>query len=209
MNLIFLGAPGAGKGTIAQQIVEDTGTIQISTGDLLRAAVKEGTDLGKKAKEYMDSGQLVPDDLVINMLKERIAKDDCKSGFILDGFPRTIPQADALGASGVKVDKVINFKVSDDLVIHRITGRRTSKSTGKIYNIYPECAPNPPEGHPEDDLLQRADDNEEVVKKRLVQYREQTEPLIGYYQEKGLLVDIEASKKLDEIVADVKKAIQS
>jgi len=209
MNLIFLGPPGAGKGTIAQQIVEDTGLIQISTGDLLRAAVKEGTELGKKAKEYMDSGKLVPDDLVINMLKERIAKDDCKNGFILDGFPRTIPQADALGAAEVEIDKVMNFNVSDDLVIHRITGRRTSKSTGKIYNIYPECAPNPPEGHPENDLQQRADDNEEVVKKRLVQYREQTEPLIGYYIKKELLVDIDAAKKLDEIVADVKAAISS
>ena len=141
------------------------------------------------------------------MLKERITKDDCKNGFILDGFPRTIPQAEALDQSGIKIDKTINFNVNDELVIHRITGRRTSKSTEKIYNIYPDCEPNPPEGHPEDDLLQRDDDKEEVVKKGLVQYREQTEPLIGYYKEKGLLVDVDAAKKLEEIVADVKEAI--
>ncbi|MBW2989289.1 adenylate kinase [Candidatus Woesearchaeota archaeon] len=206
MNLIFLGPPGAGKGTIAQHIVDDFGIVQISTGDLLRAAVREETKLGMEAKGYMDSGKLVPDDLVIGMLKERISKDDCSKGFILDGFPRTIHQADALSSSSVKIDKVINFSVDDELIIHRITGRRTSRSTGKIYNIHPDCEPNPPKGHPEEDLLQRDDDREDVVRKRLVQYREQTEPLISYYKEKGLLVDIDASQKLDRIVKDVKKA---
>ncbi|MBW2981061.1 adenylate kinase [Candidatus Woesearchaeota archaeon] len=206
-KLIFLGPPGAGKGTIAQQITGDLNIPQISTGDMLREAVKEGTELGKKAKEYMGKGSLVPDELVIGLLKERITKDDCKNGFILDGFPRTIPQAKALDAANVEIDKVINFKVSDELVIHRITGRRTSKSTGKIYNIYPDCAPNPSEGHPEDDLLQRDDDKEEVVKARLVKYREQTEPLVGYYKEKGLLADIDASADLSTIVNDAKKAI--
>ena len=208
-KLIFLGPPGAGKGTIAQHIVEDLGIPQISTGDMLRAAVKEGTELGKKAKEFMDKGSLVPDELVIGMLKERIAKDDCKNGFILDGFPRTIPQAEALDEAGVEADKVINFMVDDELVLHRITGRRTSKSTGKIYNIYPDCEPNPPEGHPEDDLLQRDDDKEEVVRARLVKYKEQTEPLVDYYKNKGLLADVDAAKKLDEIVADVKAAINA
>jgi len=208
MNLIFLGPPGAGKGTIAQQIVGDTGLIQISTGDLLRNAVKEGTELGLKAKEFMDKGALVTDELVIGLLKDRIAKDDCKNGFILDGFPRTIPQADALGESGVKIDGVVNFSVPDETVIRRVTGRRMSKSTCKIYNIYPECAPNPPADLPEDDLQQRDDDNEEVVKKRLEQYREQTEPLIGYYKEKGLLVDIDATQHIDDIVKSVKEAIK-
>jgi adenylate kinase len=203
MNLIFLGPPGAGKGTIAQNIVSDLGIVQISTGDLLRAAVKEKTALGMKAKVYMDSGKLVPDSLVIKLLQERILKDDCKNGFILDGFPRTIPQADALQQSGVKIDRVINFKVDDKLVIRRITGRRTSKSTGKIFNIYPDCEPHPPKGHPKEDLMQRDDDKESVVKKRLVQYRKQTEPLIEYYQKKGLLINIDASKKLDEIIANV------
>jgi adenylate kinase len=207
MNLIFLGPPGAGKGTIAQSIVDDTGLIQISTGDLLREAVKEGTELGIKAKEYMDKGALVPDELVIGLLKERIVKDDCKNGFILDGFPRTIPQADVLSSSDVKIDKVVNFNVPDKLVIRRITGRRMSKSTGKIYNIYPDCAPHPPNGHPSEDLLQRADDNEEVVKKRLVQYNEQTAPLIDYYKEKKLLVDIDSTQELNKIVADVEKVI--
>ena len=207
-KLIFLGPPGAGKGTISQQIVSDLGIPQISTGDLLRAAVKEGSELGVKAKEYMEAGKLVPDELVIGLLKDRIAKDDCKLGFILDGFPRTIPQAEALDSAGVSIDKVVNFKVEDSLVIRRITGRRMSKSTGKIYNIYPECAPNPPKGHPEDDLIHRKDYNEETVRNRLAQYKEQTEPLIDFYEKKGLLVNVDASQKLDKIVSDVKLAIE-
>lgn len=208
MNLIFLGPPGAGKGTIAQHIVEDLGIVQISTGDLLRGAVKAGTELGKKAKGYMDAGALVPDELVIGLLKERIAQKDCKKGFILDGFPRTIPQAEELGKSGVKIDKVVNFNVPDDVVIRRITGRRTSKSTGKIYNVYPDCAPNPPKGHPAEDLQQRDDDREDVVKKRLVHYKEMTAPLIGYYSKKGILADINANRPLDEIIASAEKAIK-
>jgi adenylate kinase len=208
MNIIFLGPPGAGKGTVAQAVTDELGIVQISTGDLLRAAVKEGTELGMKAKEYMDNGQLVPDDLVIGLLKERILKEDCKNGFILDGFPRTIPQAEAIDSSDVKIDKVINFNVPDELVIHRITGRRTSKSTGKIYNIYPDCAPNPEEGHPEEDLMQRDDDNEEVVKKRLVQYKDMTEPLIAFYDEKGNLVNIKADDPLDSIIESTKKALK-
>ena len=207
MNLIFLGPPAAGKGTIAQHIVEELGIVQISTGDLFRAAIKKGTELGLKAKEYMDKGDLVPDELTIGLLKERISKDDCKNGFILDGFPRTIPQANALKESGVEINKVLNFKVPDELVIHRITGRRTSKSTGKIYNIYPDCDPNPPEGHPEEDLLQRDDDTEEVVKKRLEQYRELTEPLIGYYKEKRILVDIKADDPIEEIIENTRKQL--
>ena len=208
MNIIFLGPPGAGKGTVAQAVTNELGIVQISTGDLLRASVKEGTELGMKAKEYMDNGQLVPDDLVIGLLKERIAKEDCKNGFILDGFPRTIPQAEAIDSSDVKIDKVINFNVPDELVIHRITGRRTSKSTGKIYNIYPDCAPNPEPGHPEEDLMQRDDDNEEVVKKRLVQYKEMTAPLIGFYNKKGTLVDIKADEPLESIIENTKQALK-
>lgn len=207
MKLIFLGPPGAGKGTIAQHITKELNIPQISTGDLLREAVKNETELGKKAKEFMDKGDLVSDEIVIGMLKERITKDDCKNGFILDGFPRTIPQAEALDQSGIEIDKVLNFKVSDELVIHRITGRRMSKSTGKIYNIYPDCAPNPPKDLPEGDLQHREDDNEGVVRERLVQYRKLTEPLIGFYTEKGLLVDIKADETLDVIVEAVKKAI--
>ena len=207
MNLIFLGPPGAGKGTIAQHVVDDLGIVQISTGDLLRGAVNAGTELGKKAKSYMDSGALVPDELVIDLLKDRITHDDCEKGFILDGFPRTIPQAEALDESGVNIDKVLNFNVPDEQVIRRITGRRTSKSTGKIYNIYPDCAPNPPEDHPEDDLHLRDDDREEVVKNRLVHYREMTAPLIGYYSRKGILVEIDTKKELEEIVGSVKEEL--
>ena len=208
MNLIFLGPPGAGKGTISQHITEDLGIIQISTGDLLRAAVKEGTELGMKAKEYMDNGDLVPDELIIGLLKDRIAQDDCKNGFILDGFPRTLGQADAIGDAGVAIDKVVSFNVDDELVVRRITGRRMSKSTGKIYNIYPECSPNPPEGHPEEDLQHRADDVEEVVRDRLKVYYEKTAPLIDYYKEKGILVDIDATQELSKIVEETKKVIQ-
>ncbi len=211
MNLIFLGPPGAGKGTVAQRITDDLNIVQISTGDLLRGAVKEGTELGMKAKKYMDNGQLVPDELVIGLLKDRIAKEDCQNGFILDGFPRTIPQAEALDTSDVKIDKVINFNVPDELVIHRITGRRICRECNAVYNIYPDCDPNPTEEGKCDkcggELLQREDDNEEVVKKRLVQYKEQTEPLIGFYKEKGILADVKADNPLDEIVEDTKKAI--
>ncbi|MBD3164789.1 adenylate kinase [Candidatus Woesearchaeota archaeon] len=208
MNLIFLGPPGAGKGTIAQNLTKDLGIVQISTGDLLRDAVKKGTDLGMKAKQYMDKGELVPDELIIGLLKDRISQDDCRNGFILDGFPRTIGQADALDDSGVKIDKVINFNADDELVVRRITGRRMSKSTGKIYNVYPDCAPNPPKGHPEEDLVQRDDDREEVVRDRLKVYYKKTSPLIDYYKEKGLLVDIDASKKLEEIVEESKRAVK-
>ncbi len=209
MKVIFFGPPGAGKGTIAQHVKEDFGIPQISTGDLLRAEVKEGSALGIEAKKYMDSGKLVPDSIVVGMLKKRLESADCKAGYILDGFPRTIPQAEALEESGIKIDKVLNFKVPDSLVIRRITGRRMSKSTGKIYNVYPDCAPNPPAGLPEGDLLQRADDNEEVVKKRLEQYKRETEPLIGFYSQRGIMIDIKADDPLDEIVRKVKTVLSS
>lgn len=208
MKLIFLGPPGAGKGTISQHIKEDLEIVQISTGDLLREAVKAGTELGMKAKGYMDSGDLVPDELIIGLLKDRIVQDDCQKGFILDGFPRTLGQADALGEAGVEVDKVINFNVDDELVVRRITGRRISKETGKIYNVYPECSPNPPEGHPEEDLQQRADDKESVVRDRLKVYYAKTAPLIDYYKEKGLLVDIDATQELGKIVDETKSVLQ-
>jgi adenylate kinase len=203
MNLIFLGPPGVGKGTIAKHIVKEKGIPQISTGDLLRAAVKEQSELGKQAKEYMDSGKLVPDELVIGLLKDRIAKEDCKNGFILDGFPRTIPQAEALESSDVQINKVLNFKASDELVIDRISGRRTCKGCNAIYHIR-NIPPNV-EGVCDKcggELFQRDDDKPEKVKKRLEVYREQTEPLIGFYKEKGILVDIETEKPVPEIVQD-------
>jgi len=208
MRLIFLGPPGAGKGTIAQQITEDLGVVQISTGDLLRAAVKDGSALGIEARGYMDAGELVPDTLVINLLKERIALPDCADGFILDGFPRTIPQADALEQARVAIDKVINFIVPDELVIQRLSGRRIHKATGKIFNVNPGGVPQPPAGMSPDELLQRDDDKAEAIANRLVVYRDQTEPLIAYYQSRGILADITASRELGEIVADVEAAIR-
>jgi len=207
MNLVFLGPPGAGKGTAAQRFIENVNIPQISTGDLLRAAVKQGTELGKKAKGYMDSGELVPDDLVIGLLKERIAKDDCAAGYILDGFPRTIPQAEALEQAGVTIDKVINFELNDAVIIHRLSGRRIHKVTGKIYNVNPNGIPAVPPDMAPDELLQRDDDKAEAIGNRLVVYRRQTEPLIKFYSDQGLLADLDANQDLEPIVGDLKKIL--
>lgn len=206
MKLIFLGPPGAGKGTVAQKIVEDLGVLQISTGDLLRAAAKAGTELGLKAKAFMDAGELVPDELVIGLLKDRIAQDDCRGGFILDGFPRTIPQAEALDAAGVEIEHVVNFQLSDEVIIKRLSGRRIHKETGKIYNVNPGGIPAPT---PDilDDLYQRDDDQPEAIGNRLVVYRDQTEPLIAYYEGKGALINIDAAQDLGEIIAALKQAL--
>lgn len=207
MNLIFLGPPGVGKGTIAKEVVKEKGIPQISTGDLLRAAVKQGSALGKAAKGYMDAGKLVPDRLVIDLLKDRIKEPDCKDGFILDGFPRTIPQAEAL-EQDVDIDQVINFKASDETVISRISGRRTCRNCGAIYHI--KNIPPKKQGICDrcgGELYQRDDDKEETVKKRLETYRQQTAPLIEYYRNKGLLVDIETEQPIPNIVADTLKAL--
>lgn len=208
MNLIFLGPPGVGKGTVAKHVVKKKGIPQISTGDLLRAAVKEGSQLGKKAKEYMDSGKLVPDELVIGLLKDRISKADCKDGFILDGFPRTIPQAEALDRSDVQIDRVLNFKASDDTVIGRISGRRTCKECGAIYHV--ANLPPKEEGICDScggELFQRDDDKPDAVKKRLEVYKKQTAPLIDYYLEKAMLEDIDTERPLEKIFEDVEKTI--
>ncbi|MEA9390834.1 adenylate kinase [Acerihabitans sp. TG2] len=183
MRIILLGAPGAGKGTQAQFIMEKYGIPQISTGDMLRAAVKAQSELGKKAKEIMDAGKLVTDELVIALVKERIKQDDCRNGFLLDGFPRTIPQADAMKDAGIKVDYVLEFAVPDELIIDRIVGRRVHAPSGRVYHV----TFNPPKHEGKDDvtgepLSTRKDDQEETVRKRLVEYHQQTAPLIGYYQ---------------------------
>lgn len=207
MRLIFLGPPGAGKGTVSQKLQEDLKIIQISTGDLLREAVKKGTDLGKKAKGYMDKGELVPDDLVIGLLKERIAQPDCEKGYILDGFPRTIPQAEALDAAKVPIDRVVNFQIADEVIIQRLSGRRVHKKTGKIYNANPGGIPPIPPDMPPDELLQRDDDKPEAIRNRLVVYRKQTEPLIEYYARKNLLVNADGNRNLGPIVEELRKVL--
>lgn len=182
MRIILLGAPGAGKGTQAQFLMDKYGIPQISTGDMLRAAIKAGTPLGLKAKEVMDKGQLVSDEIIIGLVKERIAQDDCAKGFLLDGFPRTIPQADAMKAVGVMVDFVLEFDVPDEEIVKRMSGRRVHSGSGRTYHV----VFNPPKVEGKDDvtgedLVIRADDEETTVRKRLDVYHQQTAPLIGFY----------------------------
>jgi adenylate kinase len=211
MRIILLGAPGAGKGTQAQFLMAKFGIPQISTGDMLRAAIKAGTELGKKAKSVMDAGQLVSDELIIGLVKERITEDDCKGGFLLDGFPRTIPQADAMKDNGVAVDHVIEFDVPDEVIVERMAGRRVHSGSGRVYHlIY-----NPPkvEGKDDvtgDDLSIRPDDEEATVRKRLNIYHDQTKPLVNYYQNEAevkncsyLTIDgTQAVEKVSSLLAD-------
>lgn len=182
MRLILLGAPGAGKGTQATFIKEKYNIPQISTGDMLRAAVKAGTALGLEAKKFMDAGGLVPDEVIIGLVKERIKADDCQNGFLFDGFPRTIPQAEAMKEAGVNIDYVVEIDVPDEAIVERMSGRRSHPASGRTYHI----KFNPPkvdgkDDETGDDLVQRDDDKEEVVKKRLAVYHEQTIQLVGYY----------------------------
>ena len=183
MRVILLGAPGAGKGTQAQFIMEQFGIPQISTGDMLRAAVKEGSELGRQAKEIMASGGLVSDDIIIALVKERIARDDCRNGFLFDGFPRTIPQAEAMKLAGVRIDHVLEIDVPDAVIIGRLTGRRVHPASGRVYHV--EFNPPRIAGRDDvtgDELVHREDDREETVRQRLGVYHDQTAQLIGYYQ---------------------------
>jgi adenylate kinase len=182
MKIILLGAPGAGKGTQAQFLTKQFDIPQISTGDMLRAAIKAGTDLGKLAKEFMDAGKLVTDEIIIGLVKERIQQDDCKNGFLLDGFPRTVPQADAVKEAGVTIDAVIEIDVPDEEIVKRMSGRRVHPVSGRTYHL----VYNPPKVDGKDDetgedLIQRDDDKEEIVLDRLKVYHEQTQPLVSYY----------------------------
>ena len=184
MRIILLGGPGAGKGTQAGFITEKYGIPQISTGDMLRAAVKAGTPLGKAAKKIMDAGGLVSDDIILGLVRERISQPDCANGFLLDGFPRTIPQAEALRQQGIDIDHVVEIAVDDDEIIKRMSGRRVHLPSGRTYHVIY----NPPKVEGKDDvtgedLIQRDDDKEETVRKRLQVYHEQTEPLIAFYSE--------------------------
>ena len=186
MRIILLGAPGAGKGTQAQFLTKIYNIPQISTGDMLRAAIKAGTEMGKMAKAAMDAGQLVTDEIIIGLVKDRIAEDDCKNGYLLDGFPRTVPQADAVTNAGIHIDAVIEIDVPDSEIVTRMAGRRAHLSSGRTYHL----VYNPPKVDGKDDqtgedLVQRDDDKESVVLDRLKVYHELTQPLIGYYKEKS------------------------
>lgn len=183
MRIILLGAPGAGKGTQAQFITSELGIPQISTGDMLRAAVKAGTELGKQVAGVMSSGGLVTDEIIIALVKERITQADCSNGFLLDGFPRTIPQAQAMVDAGIDIDRVIEIRVDDEEIVSRLSGRRVHPGSGRIYHV----AHNPPKSPGVDDetgesLVQRDDDKEETVRKRLAVYHEQTQPLVKFYE---------------------------
>lgn len=213
MRLILLGAPGAGKGTQAVKLAEKYNIPQVSTGDIFRSNIKNGTELGKKAKEYMDKGLLVPDEVTISIVKDRLQKPDCANGFILDGFPRTIPQAEyldeALGDMGVKLDAVLNIHVDDEVIIKRMSGRRVCPGCGMSYHIVSK----PPKADNKCDscgteLIQRVDDKEETVISRLKTYHEQTEPLIDYYGKKGKLVTVHGQEHVDETTREVFEALE-
>lgn len=209
MNLIFLGAPGAGKGTHAEILSKDLNIPAISTGNIIRDALKSGTEMGRKAKAYAEAGKLVPDDIVIGIIRERLAKGDCGKGFILDGFPRTIPQAEALDKM-VKIDRVIDIEVTEDLVLSRLSGRRVCNKCGASYNIRTKK----PKAEGICDvcgsaLVQREDDRPETVKARLRVYHEQTEPLVDYYRAKGLLSVVNGSNNIPQTERDILNAVEA
>ena len=209
MNLIFLGAPGAGKGTQAEKVSEKLGIPTISTGNIIREALKNETEMGLKAKSFIESGKLVPDDVVIGIIKDRLAEDDCKNGFILDGFPRTIPQAEALDTMGIKIDKVIDIEVADEKIVQRMSGRRVCPDCGASYHteykkpikdgICNACGA---------ELVIRKDDKPEVVLDRLSVYHEQTEPLKDYYAAKGILKEVEGQEEVADTTTLTFKALE-
>ena len=208
MKLIMLGAPGAGKGTQAKQIADKYGVPHISTGDIFRANIKNGTELGKKAKEYMDQGLLVPDELTCDLVMDRIQQDDCKNGFILDGFPRTIPQAEALTAAlekiGQKMDYAIDVDVPDENIVNRMSGRRACLNCGATYHIV--SIPTKVEGICDrcgSPVVLRDDDKPETVLKRLGVYHDQTQPLIDYYTQSGILKEVDGTIDIDDVFAEI------
>ena len=210
MRIILLGAPGAGKGTQAQFLTKKYGIPQISTGDMLRAAIKAGTDMGKMAKAAMDAGQLVTDEIIIGLVQDRVAEDDCKNGYLLDGFPRTLPQADAVTNAGIAIDAVIEIDVPDSEIVSRIAGRRVHSASGRTYHIIH----NAPKVENKDDvtgeeLVHRADDQEAVVLERLKVYHELTQPLIGYYKKQSenietlTFIRVDGTAHIDEVEASI------
>ncbi|MEE2717478.1 MAG: adenylate kinase [SAR324 cluster bacterium] len=212
MRILLLGPPGAGKGTQANHLIRDYGLVQLSTGDMLRAAVKSGTEIGLKAKVVMDAGELVSDEIVAGIVKERIQQDDCAQGFMLDGFPRTQGQAELLDQMlaelGVGIDRVIEFQVDEEAVVRRLSGRRIHQPSGRTYHV----EFNPPQQEGKDDvtgepLIQREDDNAEVIRTRLNAYHEQTTPLVSYYTQKGNLVSIDGMASPEAVYASLRNAL--
>ena len=215
MRIVFLGAPGSGKGTQAQRLVERHGIPQISTGDLLRAHVRDGTELGRRAKSIMDAGQLVDDVTILGMVRERLALPDAAKGFILDGFPRTIPQAEGLDTLLAEIGKplkaVILFDVEPQLLVKRISGRRSCQDCGRVFNVHTAPVPEPPPCSGQctsPRLVQRPDDAEATVAKRLAVYEEQTQPLIGFYRNRGLLKSVDADAPLEAVTERVEAALR-
>lgn len=210
MNIIFLGAPGAGKGTQAEKVADALSIPTVSTGNIIREALSNGTEMGIKAKTYIEAGKLVPDDVVIGIIQERLAKDDCKGGFILDGFPRTIPQAEALENMGVKIDKVVDIEVPDDAIKERMSGRRVCPKCGSTYHLVTKkpkvdgicdrCG---------SELVQRKDDAPETVADRLSVYHEQTEPLKDFYNKRGTLAVVDGVGSVSEIAERVRTALEA
>lgn len=209
MKLIFLGAPGAGKGTQAEVVSERLSIPTISTGNIIRAAIKDGTEMGKKAKDFIEKGALVPDDVVIGIIKDRLKADDCRNGFILDGFPRTVPQAEALDEMGIEIDKVIDIEVPDEKIAARMSGRRVCQSCGASYHLLYK--------KPEKDgicdscggeLVQRKDDHPDTVLERLAVYHTQTEPLREFYEKKGKLRIVEGQEEIADTTALTLKALE-
>lgn len=212
MRLLIMGPPGAGKGTQAEILTKKLGIPHISTGDMFRKAIKEGTEMGKKAKEYMDQGQLVPDEVTIGIVKERLAEEDCKQGFLLDGFPRNVAQAEALkeilGELGYSLDKVINLQVPFAKIVSRLTGRRVCQGCGATYHV----ENNPPQKAGQCDkcggqLIQRADDTEETVKSRLEVYEKQTAPVVAYYEKENLLCHINGDQPIEQVLSEIGQCI--
>jgi len=213
MNLILLGPPGAGKGTQAERIATLYSIPHISTGDIFRENLRQGTELGLKAKEYMDGGELVPDELVIDIVKDRLAAPDCRQGFILDGFPRTVTQADALkgmlAEMGMPIDQVLNIQVPGEVVVNRLTARRTCSSCGSVCHLIYD--PPSKEGSCDacgGELYCRDDDGEETVRTRLEEYEEKTQPLIDYYRREGLLRDVDGGAEMEEVFEAIRAVVE-
>ena len=208
MNLILLGAPGAGKGTQAEILCKKLGIPSISTGNILRAAIKDGTPTGLKAKSFMDAGQLVPDEVIIGIVGERLSQSDCAKGFILDGVPRTIAQAEAIEKAGIRIDAVISIEISEDEILRRMSGRRVCEACGASYNV--EAVPPKVEGICDNcggKLIQREDDTPETVKARLAVYHRETEPLVDFYAERGLLKSVEVADNKEATNAKILAAL--